>query len=166
MDSALAELFKHNLWANLIVLDKCSELSDEQLDTEVSGTYGSILNTLLHIVGAEERYIDRLLQRPWSPLREREDFKGFADLRAAAEKSGAELIKIAESCDPNAILRGTNRDGKRYEIAAPVMLTQAINHSTEHRTHINSILTHLGIEPCDVDGWAYGDAHGQVKYLE
>jgi uncharacterized damage-inducible protein DinB len=163
MDSALVEIFRHNLWANLLVLDKCAELSEEQLDTEVPGTYGSILSTLLHIVGAEERYVDRLLERPWSPLREREDFKGFADLRAATQKSGEELIAIAEKIDPNTILRGTNRDGQRYEIAAPVMLTQSINHATEHRTQINSVLTHLGIEPCDTDGWSYGDAHGQIK---
>jgi uncharacterized damage-inducible protein DinB len=163
MDSALVEIFKHNLWANLLVLDKCAELREEQLDTELPGTYGSILSTLLHIVGAEERYIDRLTNSPWRPLREREGFKGFADLRAAAQKSGEDLIEIAGKIDPNAILRGTNRDGQHYEIAAPVMLTQAINHATEHRTQINSLLTHLGMEPCETDGWAYGDAHGQIK---
>jgi len=36
-----------------------------------------------------------------------------------------------------------------------IILTQAINHSTEHRAHIMTIITQQGIEPPEVDGWAY-----------
>jgi uncharacterized damage-inducible protein DinB len=61
------------------------------------------------------------------------------------------------------MLRGKRRNGASYEIVNTVVLTQAINHATEHRAHINSVLTHLGLEPLDLDGWAYGSAHGQIS---
>ncbi len=64
------------------------------------------------------------------------------------------------------MLRGAQQDGKRYEMAATVVLIQAINHATEHRSQINTIRTHLGLEPLDLDGWAYADAHGQISIGE
>ena len=39
-----------------------------------------------------------------------------------------------------------------------VLLTQAINHATEHRAQIMAILTQLGIQPPDLDGWSYFEA--------
>jgi uncharacterized damage-inducible protein DinB len=37
----------------------------------------------------------------------------------------------------------------------PLFLVQAINHGTEHRSQVATILTQLGIEPPDMAGWAY-----------
>ena len=42
MSKDLAEFYKHNLWANLRLLDKCATLTDEQLDLAAPGTYGSV----------------------------------------------------------------------------------------------------------------------------
>jgi uncharacterized damage-inducible protein DinB len=38
-----------------------------------------------------------------------------------------------------------------------VILVQVINHATEHREQIKSMLTALGITPPDIDGWDFGD---------
>ena len=38
------------------------------------------------------------------------------------------------------------------------MLGQVIDHAREHRSHVATILTQLGIEPPDMDLWAYGEA--------
>jgi len=35
-----------------------------------------------------------------------------------------------------------------------------INHATEHRAQIMAILTQLGIQPPDLDGWSYFEAQG------
>jgi uncharacterized damage-inducible protein DinB len=37
-------------------------------------------------------------------------------------------------------------------------MVQVINHATEHREQICSMLSALGIPPPDMDGWAYGEA--------
>jgi uncharacterized damage-inducible protein DinB len=161
--TALAALFEHNLWANLLVLDKCATLNDEQLDATAPGVYGSIRSTLVHIFGAEERYITTLTNAPPVPfLREDVPFPGFDELRKVCEQSGRSLIEIADHARPDEILVGRRRNGQTYKIAATVLLTQAINHATEHRSHINTILTQLGIEPVEIDGWAYADAHNLI----
>ena len=163
MTTPLAELFKHSLWANLAILDACSNLSDEQLDTSVKGTYGSIRDTLLHMVEAEEAYVARLLGQPRPPSREDKAFPGFDNLRTAATNSGQALIDIAEQNPPTHTLRYVASDGLTREVENTVLITQSINHATEHRAHINTAFTHLGVEPLELDGWAYGIAHNQYK---
>jgi uncharacterized damage-inducible protein DinB len=49
MTTGLNDLFKQNLWANLLLLDACTNLSTEQLDATTGGTYGSIRVTLLRL---------------------------------------------------------------------------------------------------------------------
>jgi uncharacterized damage-inducible protein DinB len=41
-------------------------------------------------------------------------------------------------------------------------LLQAINHSTEHRAQVATILTQLGVEPPAMDGWTYFLASGHM----
>ncbi len=77
------------------------------------------------------------------------------ELRRRARQSGEELIRIAEAFDASRVLRGT-RGGEAYELLAVVPMVQAINHATEHRAHIATILTIQGVEPPTLDGWQYG----------
>jgi uncharacterized damage-inducible protein DinB len=49
--------------------------------------------------------------------------------------------------------RGTPRD-----VPKTVILTQVINHATEHRAQVMVILTQLGIEPPDLSSWSYFNA--------
>ena len=37
-------------------------------------------------------------------------------------------------------------------------MLQVINHATEHREQIKSMLSALGVTPPDIDGWDYGEA--------
>ena len=47
----LEKLFEHNNWANQMIIQACSVLSDEQLDAEPqSVTKGTIRRTLIHLV--------------------------------------------------------------------------------------------------------------------
>ncbi len=51
----------------------------------------------------------------------------------------------------------------RYPLTG--LMTQAINHSTEHRAQVSAIITALGLEPPDMSGWAYMDAMGTIEEL-
>ena len=50
-------------------------------------------------------------------------------------------------------------DGTLRQVPVPIILTQVINHATEHRAQIMTMLTHLGIEPDELSGWSFYDAH-------
>jgi uncharacterized damage-inducible protein DinB len=153
---ALAELYHHSLWSTLRLIDACEKLTDEQLDTSLPGTYGSIRSTLLHLLGAEVRYVARLRSEQPGPLLEDQAFPGFDALRASAERTGNALVDICENLQEDTILRGTWR-GEPYEYPIMTLIIQALNHATEHRTHIGSLMGYQGIEPPDSDGWEYGD---------
>ena len=156
----LAELFRHNLWANLTLIDLCLTLPDEILATNVPGTFGGIRETLTHLVGAEGRYTSALVGGPErrNPTLE-EAAPDLASLREHARQSGEELIAYAETVEGNPTLDVTWR-GQSYETPAALFLVQAINHSTEHRSQIKMALTQAGISPPELDGWTWADSRG------
>src|SRR5437588_10460521 len=72
MHGALLELFRHKTWATLALLDFCAKQPDDVIDATAPGTYGTIRDTFLHLVRAEEGYFARLTgQRFFKPLEDR-----------------------------------------------------------------------------------------------
>jgi uncharacterized damage-inducible protein DinB len=160
MAMILVDLYRHNRWANLSLLDRCAELSPEQLDLSAPGTYGRVRDTLVHLVSAEQRYVARLSGRKTErPVGEDKVFPGIAVLREEATRSGAALIEFAENDPPDRITSFVD-GGKTYSFGPIVPMVQAINHATEHRAHVVTILTQNGIEMPALDGWEYGSAAG------
>ena len=157
MSAMLAALYKHNAWANLRLIDACAELTDEQLDASAVGTYGRLRDTLIHLFAAQERYVALLSgeENP-NPLREDAPFPGFGELRERARASSDALTARAERFQADHVLRGVRR-GQPYAIPASIVLIQAINHATEHRAHVATILSQQGITPPNLDGWSYGE---------
>ena len=45
-----------------------------------------------------------------------------------------------------------------WRMPVSLFLLQVINHATEHRSQVATILTRLGVEPPEMDGWTYFDA--------
>ena len=153
MASILVKLFEHNRWANLRAAEVCAGLTDAQLDATVPGTAGSVRETLMHIARAEQSYVRRLSGRQ-PTYGERDGWPGAEQLRRALDESGRALIDLAECADPDEILTG-ERQGRRSPLPAATVYVQAINHATEHRSQIATILTQLGVEPPDFSGWAW-----------
>jgi uncharacterized damage-inducible protein DinB len=162
--SVLTKLFEHNVWANLKLLDFCAGLSDEQLDATAVGGFGSIRNTLLHIVGAEVSYVERVNGKlPAKPL-SREQFPSFEVLKEAVRWTGDELLQLALSArEETRVRQRPPRQRIEYKLAS--LIVQAINHSTEHRAQISTIITQLSMEPPDMSGWNYMDEIGELQEI-
>jgi uncharacterized damage-inducible protein DinB len=163
MRGELTELFKHNLWANLRLLDACEKLTGEQLDTTFPGTYGSIRDTLVHIASGEELYVNMMLGRPRPPRGEDEGFQSFEHLRDLLTGTGQELINLSQN---NAIPQSYLDTAEGEELTGSMIVILAINHATEHRAHINTVFSQLGLEPVDIDGWIYGWTHDLMKIIK
>jgi uncharacterized damage-inducible protein DinB len=157
-ENSLVKLFEHNNWANEKIIQACYALSNEQLDAEPrSATQGTIRGTLTHLVSSQRGYFALLTlpvtERPTNPLE-------FADLEESARTSGNGLLELARGARKPLESRLRTRD-KHYTEPWVVML-QVINHATEHREQIKSMLSALGVTPPDIDGWDFGLTQGAL----
>ena len=158
-ETALETMFRHNLWANLKLIDLCAGLDEAQLAQTIAGAYGTIYDTLSHIVRAEQGYLYHLTQDSPVPRMVRETRYDLATLRENARLFGEGLRAVAARNTPADVVVEVEENG-RWTLPAGVVLAQAINHATEHRAQIMTILTQMGIEPPDLSGWAFGDRYG------
>ena len=69
MGHGLHDLARHNAWATGQVLAFCRGLDGSTLGATVPGTYGTIIETLRHMINAEASYLFRLTgawpAHPW-----------------------------------------------------------------------------------------------------
>ncbi len=152
----LSTLFRHNLWANIRLIEKCKQLTPEQLEATLAGTYGSIHDTLLHIVRAERSYHSRITTGKRYDLPDSDAPMTLDEMIDTVRKSGSGLIEWVSRVQPGDTVK-VDWDGTPVDVPKAVIFTQAINHSTEHRAQVMVMLTQLGIEPPDLDGWTYFD---------
>lgn len=151
----LTTLFSHNLWANVGILEQCAGLTSKQLDATISGAFGSIRDTLQHIVTSEQGYFYRI--RTGQPLLRPEDPPPMtiAEMLESVRTTGAGLIEWAPKVQADDLVQVDWDDGTLRDVPKAIYLTQVINHATEHRAQIMAVLTQLGIQPPDLDSWSY-----------
>jgi uncharacterized damage-inducible protein DinB len=159
--SLLRDAFAHHVWATLRLVDVCLALSPEQLGTTVPGTYGSILDIVRHLVGADTRYLF-VMSGERTPVID-EDHMGLPELRAAMEGHGAAWSSLLEEdLNPGAVFVRRRGDGSETHAPISIRLAQALHHGTDHRSQICTALTTLGLEPPLIDVWDFGEEAGRV----
>ena len=160
--SLLEDAFAHHVWATIRLVDACLPLSPEQLGTAVPGTYGSILETVRHLVGSDSWYLSDITGD--RTRRIDEGRMDLAELRAAMEGDGAAWSAfLAKNLDPDAVLKEIDEDdGFERDATIGIRLAQALHHGADHRSQICTALTTLGVEPPGIDVWNYGLQAGRV----
>ena len=147
------------------MIDLCLTLTPEQLDTAVPGTYGSILATTRHIVGADawDLYV---FTGERSDLVD-EDAMDLAQLRTAMERHDARWAAVlAQGLDPDAVLEEVDDDdGYRRSATVGIRFTGVLHHGTDHRSQICTAITALGIKPPRIDAVDYGLEVGRVAEI-
>jgi uncharacterized damage-inducible protein DinB len=161
MTSPLSDAFGHHVWATLRLLDACDRLTPEQLATTVPGTYGSILDTMRHLVGADASYLYVTSGGAVEAIDE--ERMDLGELRAAMERHASVWpTVIGGDIDPTLVLIRHRPDGSETRAPLGIRLAQILHHGTDHRSQICTALTTLGIEPPAIDVWDYGFEDGRV----
>jgi uncharacterized damage-inducible protein DinB len=145
--SLLGDAFEHHVWATLRLIDACMLLTAEQFDTAVPGTFGSIIDTMRHLVGADSSYLS-VLSRAVSPPID-ETTLDLAELRTVMEGHGTAwpTVLAVGDLDPDEVVVRRRADGSESRAPLGVRLAQVVHHGTDHRSQICAALTALGIEP-------------------
>jgi uncharacterized damage-inducible protein DinB len=161
----LADAFAHHVWATLRLIDVCLALTPEQLETTVPGTYGSIVDTLRHLVGADASYLF-VMSGGRSPVID-EETMDLPELRTVMEDHGAAWSSVlAGDLDPDVVLVRHRDDGSQSHAPLGIRLAQALHHGTDHRSQICTALTTLGVEPPGIDVWDYAWKDGRLSETE
>ena len=155
--STFMEFIRYNNWANQQVLHACQNLSEAQLAATIPGAYGTIRDTLRHIIRAETHYLNLLTGSSPQPPFEWEAQPGLEAVTAYAAQVGEALEEMAQRTLPtDQVLE--EYDGKQFRYQALAVFIQIINHGVEHRTNITTILNQGLQTPPEVDGWGYLNA--------
>jgi uncharacterized damage-inducible protein DinB len=152
--SLLSDAFGHHVWATLQIIDACTGLTEDQLATTVPGTYGTIIDTVRHTVGADVSYLALLSGGAVADIDEAS--LDLPALRAAMEATGQVWSNLlAQDLDPAAMIVRYRDDGSESGAPLGIRLAQVIHHGTDHRSQVCTALTSLGVEPPEIDVWAY-----------
>lgn len=151
----LRDMFRHHAWATRTLIDYCEALPREQLEAAEPGTYGPILATLVHLVAADQRYLEHMTGEKTAAPRREDTEPSLAELRTRFEAQGRQweaLLDRAAVLDVTMPARGT---WPAVPHAEDLLFLLAIQHGNDHRTQVCTVLGALGLEPPEIDGWSY-----------
>ena len=154
MADALREMFQYHTWATLTLLDYCATLPPAQLDDTAPGTMGSIYETLAHMIASDAGYFARMTGDDSVRIRDAETLS-LADLRArfvVQSKRWESALDQLDQFDPTI---PEEEDYPETPHATNLLLTQAIHHGNDHRTHICTILGANGLDVPWMDVWSH-----------
>jgi uncharacterized damage-inducible protein DinB len=154
----LRRLFAFNRWANQRMLDAASELTAEELTRDMRSSFPSVLDTLVHMVGAEWVWLAR-----WTGESPREfpDASGLTSLQAVRDRwddvwGGQQgLLASLSGADDARHLRYRLFSGAEDEQPLGDLMRHVINHGTYHRGQLVTLLRQLGRTPPSTDYLRY-----------
>jgi uncharacterized damage-inducible protein DinB len=154
VEPVIVEVFRYHCWANASLIRFCESLTPGQLASSALGTYGEVYKTLRHIAVTEQWYVaDIRGEQRVDPIASGE----APDVRMLGEyiaRSGQSLIEVAAKMSMTDYARWSDR-GQDESMLAVRLAIQALDHGSEHRAQVRTILSQIGIEPPEIDGWAY-----------
>lgn len=151
----LGMLARFNRWTNQRIYDCVAELDEADYRRDRGAFFGSIHNTLNHLM-----VIDRL----WRGRLEDQDlgvrsldqifYDDFEGLREARRAEDAALIAVVDGLSDaqlGAITAYRGSDGVARELRTDLILVTLYNHQTHHRGQVHCMLTQNGIIPPSLD---------------
>jgi uncharacterized damage-inducible protein DinB len=166
MNDGLIDGFRYHIWATRELLAVCRGLSQEQLNATAVGAYGSILDTMRHIISPEAGSVARLTgeQPSWDQSWD-DSAQDASDLDELSRR-----VDELESCwerflstpfDAERTFVIPWHDGIARNVPAGVLLMDVLHHAIEHRSQVCTILTAIGVATPD-----YGADMGFMDYAE
>ncbi|MCT4654693.1 MAG: DinB family protein [Cohaesibacter sp.] len=148
-----AKLAHYNQWANQRFYQSLSELSEDELQRDLSSFFGSIHNTLNHVLVGDTLWMARFLQSsppPWQL--DSVPFSSFASLHEGRKAMDGTIISFFEAdSQPMDFLAYQTMVGEKMNQMRSDLYSHFFNHQTHHRGQCHAMLTQLGYDAPPLD---------------
>lgn len=153
LDEHLAA-YRYDRWAMERTFDAAAAVDPARLDEDLGSSFGSVRETLLHVVASEWIWLRRW--KGTSPAGMPEDWVSLplAGIRREWEAVDAERTEFLEALgedDLDAELDYTNTAGEPRCHALWQLLRHVVNHSSYHRGQVTTMLRQSGAEATGTD---------------
>lgn len=141
--AVIQDLFHHNDWANQRVSQLCEDLSDEQLDESRNMGFGSLRNTLFHILEAEKIWLERWLgesPRAFATEAEGMPISEIAEQSRRVAKKRNQVIAEEAATDFGRVVQFVDSRGNPGGYPIGHLMNHVSNHGIHHRAQALSYL--------------------------
>jgi len=164
MDLAtIGALYRYNAWANEQVLDAASRATAPDFTRDLKSSYGSLRDTLTHIVWAEWLWLERWKGVSPTLVFAPSDFPDVVSLRERLHTVVVERSAFLGGLPAERLRQPVeyrNRKGELWRYPLWQQLHHVVNHSTYHRGQVATMLRQLGATPATTDFLVYYDQGG------
>jgi uncharacterized damage-inducible protein DinB len=167
MRTALVQtMYAYSAWANAQVLDAAARLAPAEYRADGGASFGSVHDTLVHLMGAQWLYLERWGGRSPMALPAPGDFADLAALRARWREIEDGTAAFVAGLDDAALGREVayrNQAGERWAYPLWQQMLHQVNHATQHRSEVAMVLTRFGQSPGWLDFLYWVDLRGAGK---
>ena len=161
MEEILLEGFRHHAWANKQLLAACRGLPHEQL--RLPGTAAGTDRGILAIFTTSSSPAAGTRRGAASDLTGLRTGGHRRPGRARTPREENAEVWERFLSQPLEATKLIILDQGAYEAEQSVLVVQALHHGNAHREQISAVLTGLGIQPPDIQAWAYAEATGHAR---
>jgi uncharacterized damage-inducible protein DinB len=148
------EMLLYTLWADRRMLAAVREVRPEDLTRDAGASFGSLLGTMAHMLGAQRVWLSRFAGAPLARVPGLADFpdlpawiEGWEETAAGIEAFLATMT--AEQLE--AEVTWTTTTGQTYTRPLWQPVLHLANHTTYHRGQVVSLLRQMGYKPNATD---------------
>ena len=149
----LSRRFEYSYWANRKLFAVVGQLTPAEFTKDVAGSYGSVRNTLVHMLSAEWGWVARCGGPSRGPALKGADYPTFESIVEKWLTVEGYVDDFLVSLTDDDLQRMIEFDLGAGPTSAPVgqLLEHALTHSVHHRGQLALLLRVLGHAPGNVD---------------
>jgi uncharacterized damage-inducible protein DinB len=150
----IQQYYRFNAWANTRILNNAALLNPEQYLAETNPSFGSVHNTLVHIMSVQWVWLNRWRGVSLSGFYDPLSFPDLASLRTRwdviEEETQSFTLALSDETlnDPVTYI---SFQGKEWTYPLWQMMLHQVNHATQHRSETAFIFTGFNHSPGAMD---------------
>ena len=149
MKPILLQCAAYTIWANRKIIECINNLSNDQINREISSSFSSVFKTVLHMLDAEAIWWQRVklvehIERPGDGFTG--SFEELSKKLEAQSKLWEEWVANASDNQLNHVFAYQNTKKEQFKQPVYEMLLHIFNHNTYHRGQLVTMLRQLGVE--------------------